>query len=37
MEITHVKELGVIEYLAVFEVVPLCITEALFEVGFDSD
>lgn len=31
------KELGIVENLAVFEVVPLCVTEALFEVIFDSD
>jgi len=36
-KITHVKELGIVENLAVFEVVSFCITEALFEVIFDSD
>ncbi len=31
------KELGIVENLAIFEVVPLCITEALFEVIFDGN
>jgi hypothetical protein len=34
---TYVKELCIVENLTVFEVVPLGITEALFEVVFDCD
>jgi hypothetical protein len=32
-----VKKLGVVENLAVFEIVPLGVTKALFEVVLDGD
>jgi hypothetical protein len=36
-EKTNVEKFCIVEYLAVFEVVPLGVTEALFEVVLDCD
>lgn len=36
-EKTNVEEFCIVEYLTVFEVVPLGVTEALFEVVLDCD